>query len=744
MNFNITSPLDSASNFTARFKEDIIIPKNSSAFINHIKILRDRRITLLENNTIDLVFEDPIPAFKANGALPKLPCLPDTELNRITLPKGVYSGANLTTEINKRIQSLFNRNNGDQNTRGFYNCGTLNVQDFRTNANDIQQNREEDSVVLSTIINDPEDFSSNAPADLDNDIYVNSYEHSEYVVDAPNSFQSTNGDSVNTPAYTNTTATAPTTYNNYGLSIDPVRHYAINASDYATEGFSQGGQNNTVLPGISNAGDYELQYNKMPRIHAITRQNLNGIVAAGTINAPHFIGLYSQPYASGLPQINPANLATMGFSTNPNRIAGNATPTLDPVLGVPICFLGVEIGRPSVNTAGSAKTITIFGGAQSTGAGLVPMSDPVVFPHGGALVDRMVQLAIIDLDDDAEDGRPFCDDDDQVEVVICPFYRTQHYSDRTESGTNPNPVGFPNHRVYSGFVNRRFLHFQIMLKSRGRFVEVYNTLDGGGSISGTFLEGGNTTFGNTQSDDMVNMNFPLHTIASVKNNTASGAGWQKINATFTDREGGTNNTNAPLNIIHGMRYRVSKELATYIDSAMAHEQDPNTPARNIPNQLTTTANYPSIQARHFGYFPMLPPWASMDFLSPVFACAQVFNNMYADSIDDSYTIYITNLPLKNYKNSRETRRPSETKGGYSKNILANIPLPYQTNYIVGTNLIGYYEPFNKPITELRNQTFKTNYFTVEIRNAKDDSPAKYLRSATINFTIVDKKSKLIN
>jgi len=177
---------------------------------------------------------------------------------------------------------------------------------------------------------------------------------------------------------------------------------------------------------------------------------------------------------------------------------------------------------------------------------------------------------------------------------------------------------------------------------------------------------------------------------------------------------------------------------------MAHEQDPNTPARNIPNQLTTTANYPSIQARYFGYFPMLPSWASDDFLSPVFACAQVFNNMYADSIDDSYTIYINNLPLKNYKNSRETRRPSETKGGYGKNILANIPLPYQTHYIVGTNLIGYYEPFNKPITELRNQTFKTNYFNVEIRNAKDDTPARYLRSATINFTIVDKKSKLIN
>jgi hypothetical protein len=193
-----------------------------------------------------------------------------------------------------------------------------------------------------------------------------------------------------------------------------------------------------------------------------------------------------------------------------------------------------------------------------------------------------------------------------------------------------------------------------------------------------------------------------------------------------------------------MRYRVSRELATYIDSAMAHEQDPNTPAQNIPTQLTTTANYPSIQARFFGYFPMLPEWASMDFLSPVFACAQVFKNMYADSIDDSYTIYINNLPLSNYKNKRTIARPGDTKGGYKKNILASVPLPYQTSYIVETNLIGYYEPFIKPITELKNQTFKTNYFNVEIRNAKDDTPAKYLRSATINFTIVDKKSKLIN
>jgi hypothetical protein len=743
MNFNITSPLDSAHNFTARFKEEFVIPKNSSAYLNHIKISRDRRITLLDDNTIDLVFEDPIPAFKADGQNPNTPCLADENNNhRVTIPKGVYSGASLTTEINKRIQTLFNREDALQNTRGFYNAGTLNVQDYRTDDDEVVQNREEDSVILSSVLNDIDTTLANAPTDSNNNIYENRFTNSEFVANAGNKVNDVVGDGTPaSPAYTTNSAT--NAYDNYALSDDPILHYSISASDYRAEGFASQGQSQTIFPATDN-GDLEQQYKAMPRIHAVTRQTLDALNGLGA-NAKHFVGLYSVPYASAQPQA--AAITTMGFSPFATRTQGT-TLLLDGTLGCPVCFFGVELGGASVKTAGSFKTLTIYGGAQDDGGVLKDMqiTNATTFPHGGAKVDRMLQIAKIDLDDLAIDNLPFCDDDDKVEVIIAPYYRTQNYSDRTESGVAPVPVGFTDHRVYRGFVNRRILHFQVILKNQnGRYVEVYNTLDSGaGSITGTFLEGGNTEFTNTQSNDMTQMNLPFHVLTSIFSNNAAGAGWEKLNATYIDRTNGNGNVNRTFNIIHGLRYRISKELATYIDSSIGQERDPNTPSKTIPNQLTTTANYPTLPARLFGYFPMLPHWVSEDLLSPVYACAQVFKDMYADAIDDSYTIYINNLPLRNYKNSRTENRPTDTKGGYNKNILANVPLPYQTEYIVGTNLIGYYEPFIKPITELRNQNFKANSFDVEIRNAKDDTPAKYLRSVTINFTIVDKKSKLIN
>ena len=235
------------------------------------------------------------------------------------------------------------------------------------------------------------------------------------------------------------------------------------------------------------------------------------------------------------------------------------------------------------------------------------------------------------------------------------------------------------------------------------------------------------------------MNFPLHVLASVKKNGASGAGWLKLNSSYIDRVGAL--PDSTRNIIHGMRYIVTRELASYVDSSMGQIVDLNGATQQT---MTTTANYPTLPARLYGWFSVLPKWVTPDFLTPSYACAQIWKEMYADAIDDSYTIYITNIPLTNYKNQRTSALPTQTKGGYSKNILANVPVPYQVEYVVENSLIGHYEPYVKPIVELKNQTLKTNYFTVEIRNAIDDTPARYLRSVTINFTIVDKKSKLIN
>ena len=166
--------------------------------------------------------------------------------------------------------------------------------------------------------------------------------------------------------------------------------------------------------------------------------------------------------------------------------------------------------------------------------------------------------------------------------------------------------------------------------------------------------------------------------------------------------------------------------------------------QSIVKQYTSHPIYPSLPHYTNDFFPILPFFNGMGVVDQQFAGLVALDSLYADTSDDAYVIYINNLPLKNYKNTRNSRLVNETKGGYNKNILANVPLPYQTEYRVDNRLIGYYEPYLKAITDMKNQNFKTNYFDIEIRNALDDSPASYLRSAVINFTIVDKKSKLIN
>ena len=119
--------------------------------------------------------------------------------------------------------------------------------------------------------------------------------------------------------------------------------------------------------------------------------------------------------------------------------------------------------------------------------------------------------------------------------------------------------------------------------------------------------------------------------------------------------------------------------------------------------------------------------------------------MYNQFNDKSYCVYINNIPLRNFKN-RTTETDGGQKAGIRKNILKTIPLPWiQSNSVeFGANKICYYEPTNKEISDLRNQDFQTNSFNIEIRDSELDKPATEITKATINFTIADKGSSLIN
>jgi hypothetical protein len=116
----------------------------------------------------------------------------------------------------------------------------------------------------------------------------------------------------------------------------------------------------------------------------------------------------------------------------------------------------------------------------------------------------------------------------------------------------------------------------------------------------------------------------------------------------------------------------------------------------------------------------------------------------------SYYVVIEELPLTNYKNKRENK-PDNTgkiKKGMVKNILANIPLPFEalTSGLVQQNdallIGGLYEPPKKIIVDLKNQEVATNQLAVRLFRMETDLPATELHQSVINFTIIPGGQKL--
>lgn len=106
-----------------------------------------------------------------------------------------------------------------------------------------------------------------------------------------------------------------------------------------------------------------------------------------------------------------------------------------------------------------------------------------------------------------------------------------------------------------------------------------------------------------------------------------------------------------------------------------------------------------------------------------------------DYLNESYTVYLEDLPLKNYKN-----KSNESNGGYSQGILSNIPIPFKeviSNVNKNEALItGLYQPNYQIISSMKNQTIRTNNFRIVIKRMRDDRPAIELKRAVINFTII--------
>ncbi len=715
MNFNLVSPKGKGSTFTTRFQEEIEIPADAKVALNFAKLTKDSRILLNEENTVDLEFIEPIP-FRDTAGAEAYPQAITTD-RRITIPKGVYSSDDLQQRITDGIQRTLNIGDADvgtltHNLNGMYNANVLSnsrvLRNKQTNKGQqelgitFQKNKFIDETVITSINN----LQTNR-------LTVRDWEH------GANAHQN---DRIGgkTGTYRKSSAGwGNLDYDNYGLDDLKLYHYGLNmkAWDNYRQGLETGVANTRNTIENISTGDIDNQSNNYPFVSFKTDKTLAEIRQDNTANdrGGNFVGLLSKNYMVGTP-IAP-NINTTGYVASAGRFSGNNPPQTDDAgqaggNKVPICYLGVEVGQ-HLDAPDNDAYINIFIGKNGNGT----LENPTAFPHNGAPITSMENIGSWRIDDDELDPT------EQVHILIFPYFKADPRKARTSQQTDTT----------GGFINRKQLHYQIILRSEAKDTIIHDTLADTiiGSIGGLIMDGFETEFARADppvvlTENQIDAQIPFNVIVASKDNPAEiSAGLVDIR--FTALPEKTANQNLFPTIIDGVRFKFSPELGGIVSNT----------ANNL-NSLPITTNYiyPSLASEAQGFFQLQAiPSMIASAIGSLYASLLKYGEIYSSGKTKSYSVYIENLPLRNYKN-RITEVEGGQKGGIKKNILKTIPLPFSQNTVsYGLDRIAYYEPNNKEVSMLKNQEFKTNSFDIEIRDMETDKIATDIKSAVFNFTI---------
>lgn len=714
MNFNLVSPKGKGSTFTTRFQEEIEIPADAKVALNFAKLTKDSRILLNEENTVDLEFIEPIPFRDTDGA-EAYPQAISTD-RRITIPKGTYSVKDIQALITNGIQRTLNIGDDDvdtltHNLNGMYNANVLsnsstlkNKLSLNTGAElgiTFQKNKFWDEDIITTIDNQT------------NRLLVRDWRHGANAHD---------NDQIDGEVGTYRKSNAGwgnLDYDNYGLDDLKLYHYGTNMKAWENyrEGISTGIANTRATTG-STPKDTDIQMNNYPFISFKTDKTLEEIRQDNTAGnrGGNFVGLLSKNYMVGTP-IAP-DLTTSGYVATNKRFSGNNPPQTDDGgesggYRVPICYLGVEVGQ---NTDGGDNDcwINIYVGKNTS-----TVDSGTAFPHNGAPLTGMTNTSSTRIDDDD------LDEDENVYIIILPYMKADPRKARTTQQTDTS----------GGFIDREVLHYQVILRSEEKGDTIlHDTIDDDttiGELNGNIMDGFETVFARADppvvlTENQIDAQIPFNVIVASKDNPAEdSAGLKDIK--FTALPAKKANQNLFPTIIDGIRFKISPELGGIISNT----------ANNLNNlPIQTNYIYPSLAAEAQGFFQL----QAIDTLlgssvGSIWASLLKYGDLYSSGKTKSYSVYIENIPLRNYKN-KITEVEGGQKGGIKKNILKTIPLPFSQNTVrYGLDRIAYYEPNNKEVSMLKNQEFKTNSFDIEIRDMETDKIATDIKSSVFNFTI---------
>ena len=693
MNINLISPENQGSDFKTYFKNPISIPANSKVYLNHTALSRHTDIELSEDANFDILLATEGYDTSQETYMNVLPCVlatdgttlndPFDELeddrddreNHFTIPKGKYTLYQIWFAIQKGINTILgNVTDAPFDMYRFIRPSDMKrVNDWKGNDADINQENTR--------------FSLGLVWDIVGNVSEGVRAFTSQPFDADTSHFVNSGDGGRVGGYFKTNANNP--------SADGSR---LNFDNYAIgdKAFHWMGTNDDYTPIINKN-----------ILYAYTSQTYQEII--DTDNCL-IMGLYGKQYAEGIygadgafpqdfTQRTRGTGAVNGAFKNPQQFPQDYTDNSiarEFASFIQISIDGRGVGGNVELSVKVAKNTIGNGNLRNWNNQNQAIEEMEVLPKGDRINLRHAMGA---------------DADDRIQIGIQTYYDYGDKWNRTTRPTGNKMTRIPN--IYFRVINMSGIMNDSIAEDPS--LVIYDSKSDNCFFPEAFFVANQS---GTPAADSID--YTRNSAVSVR----SQVGLYPIASSLVQDTGFSRIDYPQLEddefIMPTYRFSTkSRELYNYLNfNEYEYSQD----VHNIDKTLESTGKAGFSRWLHPNHFDP----SSRD-LSHI-------EDLTLDWKNDSYSILLNGLPLKNLKNTENNNR-----GGYEKAILANIPTPFtnSTDFDIGQGVLttATYEPNFKSFSNLYNQKTTINNLNIQIIKQKTDKPATEILRSIVNFTI---------
>jgi len=209
----------------------------------------------------------------------------------------------------------------------------------------------------------------------------------------------------------------------------------------------------------------------------------------------------------------------------------------------------------------------------------------------------------------------------------------------------------------------------------------------------------------TQKAQQANSQIPFSPIFSAQVNDE---GWENLVVTGFEKLGvnspiGAASNASPATLVQTYQLKFSSEIARFVGVNTSLEKNPNQPESEVDKVTKKDAD---------------------------------------QHTDESYSIFLKNLPIRAFKNSQSKKMSAGGNvqaAGYAQPIIADVPTPYSDSKMINTGagdiVVGTFQPSIQKNLDLDNNRMVLNNIDVEIRDIETNEISEGLSGSVINFTI---------